>query len=245
MLCLASLLLGSPPYGRAPLQPLDVAQHRTPRLVKQAKAAMRSTVADLRKARRLGSPGVDETLSKQVQVLRDLRRQFPPKDRGVRHHVPENATEIKASLDRMTTEQKDKMGKLAVGFAQASARKALQKLRATEKRRLPDWPNLSGSAGTVKSTKRKQGELLLALQRKEEEMRVVSADAAEASRRLVDAQGASVVALLAEHQTRGGANRAREAKQGAAKKKAVNKSADAKADTTPNARRPRGRKSRG
>jgi hypothetical protein len=220
MLCVLCVFLVTLPSERVPLQPLDVVQSRTPKLVKQAKAAMRSTVSDLRKAKRLGSQGVDETLAKQVQVLRALRRQFPAKDRGVRHHVPENATEIKASLDRMTQDQKDKMGKLAVGFAQASAKKALQKLRATERKRSGDWPNLSGPAVTVKSTKRKQSELFFELQRRNKDLHVMSAEATRATQRLVEARRSSAVALLAERKVVGGANRAREAARQAKQKAA-------------------------
>ena len=109
--------------------PKPNAHTATPKLVKEAKLAMRNTVADLKKAQHLGMDDVNETLKTQEKVLNTLRQRFPPKNRGAGIPHPENETEIHANLARMSDTQKEEMGKIAMSFAEASAKTALDKLR--------------------------------------------------------------------------------------------------------------------
>merc|ERR1740133_485103 len=90
---------------------------------------MRNTVADLKKAQHLGMDDVNETLKTQEKVLNTLRQRFPPKNRGAGIPHPENETEIHSNLARMSDTQKEEMGKIAMSFAEASAKTALDKLR--------------------------------------------------------------------------------------------------------------------
>ena len=109
--------------------PKPNAHTATPKLVKEAKLAMRNTVADLKKAQHLGMEDVNETLKTQEKVLNTLRQRFPPKHKGPAIPHSENVTEIHANLAGLSDTQREEMGKIAMSFAEASAKTALEKLR--------------------------------------------------------------------------------------------------------------------
>ena len=104
--------------------PKPNAHTATPKLVKEAKLAMRNTVADLKKAQHLGMEDVNETLKTQEKVLNTLRQRFPPKHKGPAIPHSENVTEIHANLAGLSDTQREEMGKIAMSFAEASAKTA-------------------------------------------------------------------------------------------------------------------------
>lgn len=146
-----------PPPEKSAFAPKPNAHTATPKLVKEAKLAMRNTVADLKKAQHLGMEDVNETLKTQEKVLNTLRQRFPPKHKGPAVPHAENATEIHASLARLSDTQKEEMGKIAMSFAEASAKTALQKLRSV-KETAPEK-----IANKVEGAKIQQGDLFRSL----------------------------------------------------------------------------------
>ena len=146
-----------PPPEKSAFAPKPNAHTATPKLVKEAKLAMRNTVADLKKAQHLGMEDVNETLKTQEKVLNTLRQRFPPKNKGPTVPRAKNETEVNANLARLSDTQKEEMGKLAMSFAEASAKTALQKLRNV-KETAPEK-----IANKVEGAKIQQGDLFRSL----------------------------------------------------------------------------------